>query len=117
MGRENEVTTLVKSISKDEFEEIRCSRTIKRFTVNKDEYEVSKINVNDTLLSYLRQNGQTDVKQMCEEGGCGACSIIEMVNTGSKTGSRAVSSCLVPLAQESFEIGFDWSVKMAVFLK
>ena len=49
--------------------------------MNKDEYEVSKVNVNDTLLSYLRQNGQTDVKQMCEEGGCGACSIIEMVNT------------------------------------
>ena len=70
--------------------------------MNKDEYEASKININDTLLSYLRQNGQTDVKQMCEEGGCGACSVIEMVNTGSKTGSRAVSSCLVPLAQEGF---------------
>lgn len=86
-----------------EMEGNRCSRTEKRFTVNKDEYEASKININDTLLSYLRQNGQTDVKQMCEEGGCGACSVIEMVNTGSKTGSRAVSSCLVPLAQEGFK--------------
>lgn len=101
-----------------EMEGNRCSRTKKRFTVNKDEYEVSKIDINDSLLSYLRQNGQTDVKQMCEEGGCGACSVIEMVNTGSKTGSRAVSSCLVPLAQESFKqiLGFDWS-KKAVFLK
>ena len=70
---------------------------------HKSRYEASKININDTLLSYLRQNGQTDVKQMCEEGGCGACSVIEMVNTGSKTGSRAVSSCLVPLAQEGFK--------------
>ena len=75
------------------------SQNLNRFTVNKDKFEVSEVNLNETLLSYLRQNGQTDVKQMCEEGGCGACTVIEMLSTGSETGSRAVSSCLVPLAQ------------------
>ena len=54
---------------------------------------------------------------MCEEGGCGACSVIEMINTGSGTGSRAISACLVPLAQESSKVIliFDWLPKRGNF--
>ena len=36
------------------------------FWVNDEEYTVHSCDENETLLSFLRGNGVTDVKQMCE---------------------------------------------------
>lgn len=55
-----------------------------------------------TLLDYLRQNGKTDTKKMCQEGGCGVCTIIEMVNFNRQEYKRIllyniiVNSILIP---------------------
>ena len=50
------------------------------FFINGDESTVEVTDDIVTLLDYLRQNGKTDTKKMCEEGGCGVCTIIEIVN-------------------------------------
>lgn len=51
----------------------------------------------ESLLAYIRARGLTQVKQMCEEGGCGACSLLELTNNGTEL--VAVSACLIPLPQ------------------
>ena len=53
----------------------------------------------ESLLSFIRARGATKVKQMCEEGGCGACSLLELSNNGTEL--KPVSACLIPLAQAS----------------
>ena len=50
------------------------------FYVNGEEETCTVTDDHVTLLDYLRQNGKTDTKKMCQEGGCGVCTIIEMVN-------------------------------------
>ena len=54
------------------------------FYVNGDEETCRVVDDNVTLLNYLRQNGKTDTKKMCQEGGCGVCSVIEMVDVNGK---------------------------------
>ncbi|CAG5108120.1 Oidioi.mRNA.OKI2018_I69.chr1.g3642.t1.cds [Oikopleura dioica] len=51
----------------------------------------------ESLLSYIRRYGNTETKQMCEEGGCGACSIIEIIDDGAQKTRRALSACLITL--------------------
>lgn len=58
-----------------------------QITVNRDEYELLA-NPNQTLLDLLRDDlGLTGTKKGCDEGDCGACSVI--IN------GRVVNSCLV----------------------
>ena len=50
------------------------------FFINGDESTVEVTDDIVTLLDYLRNNGKTDTKKMCEEGGCGVCTIVEILN-------------------------------------
>ena len=36
------------------------------------------------ISQYLRRSGRCDVKQMCAEGGCGICTIIELKTVNGK---------------------------------
>jgi len=65
-----------------------------RITVNDEEHELL-VNPNKTLLDLLRDDlNLTGTKQGCDEGECGACSVI--------LDGKVVSSCLV-LAVEADE--------------
>lgn len=58
-----------------------------KVTVNGEEYDVV-VSPNKTLLDLLRQEfGMTGTKRGCDEGECGACSVI--------FNGRVVNSCLV----------------------
>lgn len=49
-----------------------------------------------SLLSFLRANGLTGTKLGCNEGGCGACTVILQKWTGEVVESRSVNACLFP---------------------
>ncbi|GMH77592.1 hypothetical protein TL16_g07465 [Triparma laevis f. inornata] len=49
-----------------------------------------------SLLSFLRANGLTGTKLGCNEGGCGACTVILQKWTGKVVESRSVNACLFP---------------------
>ena len=46
------------------------------FSINEKQFSVGDAHARQTLLSFLRENEFYDVKRSCEEGICGACSII-----------------------------------------
>ena len=56
--------------------------------------------LDSTLLHFLRRRGDTDVKAVCAEGGCGACTVIlsEWNNADQAVVHKSVCACLTPLA-------------------
>jgi len=66
-------------------------KKIVRLKVNGDEYEVL-VKPNMTLLELIREElDLTGTKEACDEGQCGACTVIME--------GRAVNSCLVPVLE------------------
>lgn len=53
-----------------------------------NEHKVFEIDIKDTLMDVLRNNGYTSVKHGCETGECGACTVI--IN------GKAINSCIYP---------------------
>ena len=53
-----------------------------------------------SLLQYLRQSGWAGTKEVCSEGGCGACSVIlsHWEESKERPVHHSTASCLVPLA-------------------
>lgn len=58
-----------------------------QFTLNNKTIEID-VNIGQTLLEYLRGNGVYSVKYGCDNGECGACTVL--VN-----GSKAQNACLM----------------------
>ena len=66
-------------------------KKIVKLKVNGDEYEVL-VKPNMTLLELIREElDLTGTKEACDEGQCGACTVIME--------GRAVNSCLVPVLE------------------
>lgn len=61
------------------------------FTVNGEVVELAKAELHQTLLDFLRQTGRTGTKMGCNEGDCGACTILLLEKEGPP---RAINSCL-----------------------
>jgi xanthine dehydrogenase small subunit len=72
-----------------------------RFAMNQQMFAVpdGSPELDFSLLQYLRQEGLTGCKQVCGEGGCGACTAVLSrwePSTGAAT-HQSVATCLVPL--------------------
>lgn len=66
--------------------------------INGRSYEISGISPTMSLLHYLREVLHfTGTKEGCNEGDCGACTVIFRDDSGEKPRYRAVNSCLVYL--------------------
>lgn len=52
------------------------------------------------LLQYLRKTGWAGTKEVCSEGGCGACAVVvsDWDEQAQRPRHRSTASCLVPLA-------------------
>ncbi|MEI6083644.1 MAG: xanthine dehydrogenase molybdopterin binding subunit [Verrucomicrobiota bacterium] len=59
------------------------------FTLNGERITVAGISSNTSLLEYLRATGRTGSKEGCNEGDCGACTVL--------LDGRAVNSCIMLL--------------------
>ncbi len=61
-----------------------------QLTINEEEQRIS-IQVGETLLEVLRRNGYMGVKQGCEDGSCGVCTVL--------LDGKAILSCLMLAVQ------------------
>lgn len=52
-----------------------------------------------TALDFLRDAGLTGTKEGCNEGDCGACTIVVGTLVGGEVHYRALNSCLMPVAR------------------
>jgi len=59
--------------------------------VNGETYDVSRAPLHETALDFLRRNGLTGTKCGCNEGDCGACSMLLLEPGGQP---RSVNACL-----------------------
>ncbi|MEM8848889.1 MAG: 2Fe-2S iron-sulfur cluster-binding protein, partial [Pseudomonadota bacterium] len=65
------------------------------FRLNGDEVTATTDDPTTTLLDWLRESGLTGTKEGCNEGDCGACSVIV---TGAD-GPKALNACILFLPQ------------------
>ena len=71
------------------------------FYVNGRRFQVSNAEPCSTLLTFLRENGFTDTKLGCGEGGCGACTVMFSYwdQDGQFVVNRSINACIFPLYQ------------------
>ncbi|KAL0483649.1 xanthine dehydrogenase/oxidase [Acrasis kona] len=74
------------------------SNTI-HFYVNGEAHTVANPHPDASLIEYLRSTGLTGTKLGCNEGGCGACTIMlsHYDHDNKKIVNRSVNACLAPL--------------------
>jgi xanthine dehydrogenase small subunit len=71
-------------------------RSYIRLIVNGNEHQISGADALSTLGAWLRQEGSTGTKLVCEEGDCGACTVLLRRGDGE---FQPVNSCILLLAQ------------------
>ncbi|MEK7953003.1 xanthine dehydrogenase molybdopterin binding subunit [Luteolibacter soli] len=59
--------------------------------INGQAHDVSRVPLHETVLDFLRRNGMTGTKCGCNEGDCGACSVLLLEPGGQP---RSVNACL-----------------------
>jgi xanthine dehydrogenase molybdopterin binding subunit/xanthine dehydrogenase small subunit len=63
--------------------------------INGTPTDVTGVPIHTSILDYLRQHGKTDSKVGCNEGDCGACTLLLLESSGS---TRAINGCLALVA-------------------
>jgi ferredoxin len=63
--------------------------------INGTPVDVSDVPIHTSILDFLRTNGRTGSKVGCNEGDCGACTILVLENEGPP---RAINGCLALVA-------------------
>ena len=90
-------TTLQATVIKEQ----HSWRTTISFKINNVDYSIAPetINPRTTLAVYLRNHaGLTGTKIGCNEGGCGACTVILSYEFDGVTKHMPVNACLRPIA-------------------
>src|SRR5277367_3357749 len=65
------------------------------FLLNNRPVSVRGVDLQTTLLDYIRAQGLTGAKEGCAEGECGACAVVLVAHRAGGSEYRAVNSCLM----------------------
>lgn len=68
-----------------------------RFWLNGQQITIREPEPSQLLVHYLHQIGLTGTKVGCEQGGCGACTVMVSQRTADGIVHKAINSCLRPL--------------------
>jgi xanthine dehydrogenase/oxidase len=73
--------------------------SVLHFWLNGEEIRIIEPDPTVNLVSYLHEQGLVGTKIGCEQGGCGACTLMISRRTDGESGAdhRAINSCLRPL--------------------
>ena len=71
-------------------------RTALTFFVNGNPYELANVDINMSMLEWLRANGYTGTKLGCGEGGCGACTVMVSSYEAGAVRHAAVNAWCAP---------------------
>ena len=70
------------------------------FLLNGEEVRISDAAPTTTLLDWLREaRGLTGTKEGCNEGDCGACTVVVTHASGTEKGAQAINACITFLPQ------------------
>ena len=67
------------------------------FWLNGKQLRISNPDPGCLLVHYLHADGLTGTKIGCEQGGCGACTVMVSRRTANRIDSRSINSCLKPI--------------------
>lgn len=68
-----------------------------KFWLNGREIKIANANPSELLVNFLHDSGLTGTKVGCEQGGCGACTVMISRRTADGVDHKAINSCLRPL--------------------